>query len=202
MDESELIKFLRDNIEPLENTVYGKGYRASVYLSDGTFLPCVTFRSSKNIVDLAVRRFKEEKSAEGLFSRKHGFGYKEIVKNFVAKGNCINHYDIKSVTESRFAFPLRVQEQIRGETAMSWTAFVARFDDGRLLSFATSWNWEFFDVPENYNLKNSVEIINNSYIHKAGQILHHSQLKGEKPFEDLELINREKPFFECFLDNL
>lgn len=138
MNETEIINFLKRNIEPLENQAYGQGYRASVYLKDGTFLPCVIFRNSKTIVDLAIKRFKEEKSAESIFSRKQGFGYREIVKNFVTKGNCVNHYDILNVTESRFAFPLEIQKQIKGETAMSWTAFVARFNDNRLLSFRTS----------------------------------------------------------------
>lgn len=53
-------KFLKDNVEPLDDNAFGLGYRVSVYLTDGTFLPCVIFRNSNTIVDLAIRRFKEE----------------------------------------------------------------------------------------------------------------------------------------------
>lgn len=201
LKEEEIIKFLKKNIEPLENNFYGIGYRASVNLTDGTYLPCVTFRNSKAVVDLAVKRFKEELSGNSIFSKPNRTGYRNIVKSFVTSGNCINHYDITSVSFSKFAFPLNIQKQIRGETAMSWTAFVAKFNDNRLLSFGTAWNIEYFDLPEEFDAKNIIEIINDSYINKAGEIVVHKSL-GERRFEDLQPINREKPFFECYLDNL
>jgi hypothetical protein len=202
LNQEEIIQFLKNNIEPLENSFYGNGYRASVYLNDGTFLPCVTFRNSNPIVDLAVRRFKEESSGKSIFKKSSGLGYRDIVKTFVASGNCINHYDISKITDSKFAFPVNIQKEIRGETAMSWTAFVAKFNDGRLLSFGTSWNIEYFDLPEGYKTKNIIEIINNSYIGNNGEIVSHKSLNPERRFEDLKPINREKPFFECYMDNL
>ncbi|MDR1190671.1 MAG: hypothetical protein LBK60_03265 [Verrucomicrobiales bacterium] len=76
----EIVRFLQDNIEPLENSAYGLGYRASVFLIDGTFLPCVIFRNPRNIVNLAIRRFKEELSEKSISSRSSGFGYYDIVK--------------------------------------------------------------------------------------------------------------------------
>src|SRR5688572_3797215 len=104
-----IIKFLRDNIDPLNDNTYGVGYRASVYLIDGTFLPCVIFRNPKAVVDLAIRRFNEERTGKSIFSRQSGLGYYEIVKTFVASGNSINDFDIDSVEKSRFAFPLAMQ---------------------------------------------------------------------------------------------
>lgn len=53
---------------------------------------------------------------------------------------------------------MKIQKQIQGETSMAWTAFVARFKDGRLLSFGTTWNWEYFDLPEGYHSENIDEI--------------------------------------------
>lgn len=70
----EIINFLKENIEPLEDNVYGVGYRASVYLKDGTFLPCVLFRNPNAVVNLAIRRFKEEKGGNGIFSKSRGVG--------------------------------------------------------------------------------------------------------------------------------
>jgi len=47
ISEGALIQFLKENIEPLPSQSYGAGYRASAYLVDGTYLPCVIFRSSR-----------------------------------------------------------------------------------------------------------------------------------------------------------
>ena len=94
---TEDYKFLKDNIEPLEDSVYGLGYRVSAYLTDGTYLPCVVFRNPSKIVDLAIMRFKDEQTGKGFFSRSSDVGYRDIVTTFVTKGNCLNDYDIEKV---------------------------------------------------------------------------------------------------------
>jgi len=199
----EIVKFLKDNIEPLEDSAYGLGYRASVYLIDGIFLPCVIFRNPKTVVNLAIRRFKEELSGKGVFSRSSGLGYYDIVKNFVTNGNCINDYDIKSVEKSRFAFPLSMQKQIRGETTMGWTGFAAKMKDGKYFGFGTTFLWEFFQMPDGYSVEDIEEIINHSYVLKTGELRSHKVPFLETPSDyEKAVIYRERPFFECFLDNL
>lgn len=47
MEQNEILKFLKENISPLIDDFYGTRYRASVYLKDGTFLPCVLFSAQK-----------------------------------------------------------------------------------------------------------------------------------------------------------
>ena len=59
MRDEELTRFVRDNIEPLKDSIYGNRYRAAARLSDGTYLPCVVFQSKQAQVKLALRRFKE-----------------------------------------------------------------------------------------------------------------------------------------------
>jgi len=140
----DLAGFLKDNIAPLKDNSFGPGYRVSALLKDNTLLPCVIFRNSEILVDLAVRRFKEELSGKSIFSKSSGLGYREIVKTFVSKGNCINLYEIDKIEKSHFAFPIHIQKLITGETSMSWTAFVAKFKDNRMLGFGTNWNMEFF----------------------------------------------------------
>ena len=76
----------------------------------------------------------------------------------------MNLYNIAQVDKSRFAFPLEIQRKITGETSMSWTAFVARFKDGRHLGFGTTWNWEFFDLTEDFNADDIVEIDRKSVV--------------------------------------
>lgn len=201
LEEDKIVSFLKENIAPLNDSNLGPGYRRSVYLTDGTFLPCVIFRSSKPVVELAMRRFKEEQSGRGIFAKSSGFGYKEIVKTFVAKGNCVNGYEIAAALKSRFAFSFEVLQQIKEETTMGWTAFVARFRDGRCLGFGTRWSYDFFDLPEGYDADQIVEIISNSYLLRTGEIVHHRSLDPRMTIEEIG-VNREKPFFECYLDGL
>ena len=202
--ETEIIQFLKENVEPIPDSILGLGYRASVTLTDGTFLPCVIFRNSDKTLDLAIRRFKEERSNKSIFSnRSKGFGYREIVKKFVTNGNCINIYDIANITKSRFEIPIELYKKVEGETAMSWTVFVAEFEDGRKLSFGTTWNWQFFDLPEGFKFSEVKNIISGCYLSKANEIVtHKSILDFKKEMENLQIINREKPFFECYVDQL
>ena len=201
--QSKDYNFIRSNIEPLEDSAYGPGYRASAYLTDGTFLPCVIFRNPSKIVNLAIRRFKEEQSGNGMFSRSSGLGYLEIVKTFVASGNCVNEYDIERVEKSRYAFPLSVQRQILGETTMGWTGFAARMTDGKYFGFGTTFHWEFFDLPDGYSGEDAVEIVNHSYVLQTGELRSHKVPFLENP-DDYKsaVIYREKPFFECFIESI
>ena len=74
--------------------------------------------------------------------------YWQVVKAFVISGNRLSWYNIAKVEKSRFAFPAAIQQEIKGETSMGWTAFVVKFKDGRYLSFGTTWYDDFFDMPE------------------------------------------------------
>ncbi len=199
----DIVKFLKDNVEPLGDSSYGLGYRSSVYLTDGTFLPCVIFRNPKTVVNLAIRRFKEEQTGKGIFNRPSAANYYNIVKNFVTNGNCINEYDIDRVEKSAFAFPLEIQKQIKGETTMGWTGFAAKMKDGRFFGFGTSFNWEFFEMPNGYSTEDIAEIINHSYVLRNGDLCSHRDGSSTRP-EDYRdaVVYRERPFFECYIDQL
>ena len=196
--EKEIIEFLRDNIEPLPDKYdkNGVAYRASVYLTDGTYLPCVRFSHSKPIIELAMRRFQDEQKKDGVG------GYYEIVKNFVAHGNCLNIYDIARVEKSRYALPVSVLEQIQGETTMAWTGFVVKMKDGKCFNFGTTYLVAFFDMPEGYSTDDIDEIINHSYVSQTGDVQSlrlGSFLPGDY---NKKTIFRERPYFECFVDDL
>lgn len=206
MSKEGIIKFLKENTEPLPSQSYGTGYRASVYLIDGTYLPCVIFRNPKTIVDLAIKRFKEEQTGKSIFKNsKHG--YYDIVKSFVTKRNSINDYDIAKIEKSRFAFPISVLHQIHGETLMSWTGFVVKMKDGKSFTFGTTFLMEFFNMPEGYSVDDIAEIINHSYVAKTGEIKSYYADSvnplGENPIDEKnDIVYRERPYFECYLDNL
>jgi hypothetical protein len=199
----DIVNFLKTNVEPLESNIYGSGYRASVYLTDGTFLPCVIFRNPKSIVNLAIKRFKDEKSGNSIFKIGSGSGYFTIVKNFVTKGNRINEYDIDKVEISKYAFPLSIQKQIKGETTMGWTGFAAKMKDGKYFGFGQSFLCEFFQMPEGYGVEDIIEIINHSYVLKNGELRSHKEahLTWPDDYKDT-VVYRERPYFECFIENL
>ena len=203
IDAENKIKFLKDNIESFQDHAYGLSYRAAAFLKDGTHLPCVIFRNPSTIVKLAIRRFKEEKKGNGIFNQGSGIGYYNIVKGFVINGNRINEYDIERIEKSKYAFPLVIQKQIIGETTMGWTGFAAKMKDGKTFGFGTSFSFEFFSMPEGYVVEDIVEIINHSYVLESGEICSHRQGPLTRPEEFKKaVVYREKPYFDCFIDNL
>jgi hypothetical protein len=204
MSNEEIIKYLRNEIEPMEDQFLGVSYRVSVYLKDGTYLPCVIFRNPEKKIDQAIKRFKEERTGKSIFVKSSGVdGYRDIVKLFVTGGNKINEYDIEKVEKSPFAFPQNILSTIRGETTMAWTGFVAKMKDDNIFGFGTSFLFDFFKMPDGYEANDIKEIINHSYISKTGELKSHKVPFFERPKDyDESVINRERPYFECYLDGL
>lgn len=204
MNNEKIIKFLKSEIEPLEDQTYGLGYRASVYLKDGTYLPVVIFRNPEKKIDLAIKRFKEEKSGMGIIKWGIGKdGYREIVKTFVSSGNKINDYDIEKVEKSPYAFSKKMLSEIRGETTMGWTGFVAQMKDNKTFGFGTSFLFDFFQLPEGYESADIYKIINHSYVSKSGEVKPHKVPFMKHPNDyDEAAIFRERPYFECYIDGL
>lgn len=190
--------YLMSGVEEFPDSVYGPGYRCSASLIDGTFLPCVMLRASGATIQLALRRFEEEKKGSGIFGLKSG--YEEIVKHFVTSGNRVNSYDIARVESSRYAIPLTLLRQIQGETTMSWTGFVLEMRNGRCFSFGTTFLREFFDLPENYMFEDVVRVHNHSYVSKSGELRNLREgLRGLGLPNDYDpnSVFREKPYFTC-----
>ena len=99
----DLATFLKDNIEPLSDQIYGNRYRTAVRLTDHTYLPCVVFQGRKSQVELALRRFDHLRSEPSQ--------YRSVVESFVTGGSRIADYEIKAVEPSRFAWPLATLKQ-------------------------------------------------------------------------------------------
>jgi len=189
MKADEIAKFLRDQVEPLENEIYGNRYRAAVRLKDDTYLPCVVFQSRSKQVELAMRRFEQ--------LRGHTSQYKTVIETFVAGGSRIADYQIKSVEPSLYAWPREILNRIHGETVMSWTAFVVEMKDGTMHSYGTSFSFEFFDLPKGYSWADIAEI-HSGMVYSATSGLEKFSLDLMKQIS----VYREKPFFACYLAEL
>ena len=95
---------------------------------------------------------------------------------------------------SPFAWPLAVLEQIHGETAMGWTAFVVEMKDGATFSYGTEFNFEFFDLPTGYS-HSDIAKIHSGMIYSKARGLETYSLAASKEVQTL----REKPLFICYL---
>lgn len=197
--KNNIAEYLKSGVEEFPDSNFGPGYRCSAYLTDGTFLPCVMLRSSVSTIQLALRRFEEEKKGRGVFGNKGG--YERIVKTFVAGGNRVNSYDISRVEPSRYAIPRALLRQIHGETTMSWTGFVFEMNDGRMFSFGTTFSAEFFSLPELYGFADIKTVHNHSYVSKTGELKSLREGYTETPNDyDYSSVFREKPYFICYTD--
>ena len=186
MDENDIAEFVKTNLEPIRGPLERSAYRCAAYLTDGAYLPCVLVASKSEWVDLAIRRFAETTAdRRRLFGKRRfgrGFDYKSIVEVFVAAGNRVNSYDIARLETSRYALPLARLLEIKGETSMSWTQFVAVMKDGQEFSFGTTFLTQFFNMPDGYTASD------------VATIRPHERLDGH--------LFRERPFFTCFVDDL
>jgi hypothetical protein len=190
----------RESIEPYPDQYYGDGFRCSATLKDGTHLPCVMVRRNAAIIELATRRFEEEKRGKGVFGGRKD-AYREIVKNFVASGNCVNAYDIETAAVSPYGIPLTLLRQIQGETLMSWTGFVFEMKDGSRHSFGTTFLTAFFELPNGYTFDDVLTVHNHSFVDESGQVVPIRQPDGSSlaPYRRGR-VYRERPYFDCFID--
>jgi hypothetical protein len=189
ISHDELTDFLRKNIEPLSDRIYGNRYRVAARLIDDTYLPCVIFQGKKSQVDLALSRFEQLRGQPSQ--------YRMVVESFVAGESCVADYQLKMVEPSPFAWPIATLKQIHGETVMSWTAFVVEMKDGTMYSYGTTFCTEFFDLPQGYSYADIARIHSGMVYSQEGGLQSFSMdlMKQIQPY-------REKPFFTCFLNGL
>jgi hypothetical protein len=189
IQQAELLRFLKERVQPMEVSGFGTSFRAAVRLLDGVYLPCVLFAGRGRRIDLAVSRFKETSAQED--------NYRRVVSSFVASHSSVAEWEIREVEPSPFAWPVALLEQIHGETVMGWTAFVVRMKDGSFFNYGTSFSFEFFDLPQGYAYEDISEIQSGVTFTQEG---------GAVPFRSSALkdltVYRERPFFSCFLDGL
>ena len=88
---------IRSSVEPIDDPFWGPRYPCSLVLKDDAVLPCAFLQSKQRLVALAKRRIEEEMTGKGVLGGADPFG--QIVSSFVANGNRVNDYDIRSASE-------------------------------------------------------------------------------------------------------
>ena len=193
--KQEIIDFLKDNIEPLDDEYYSAGYRVAAYLTDGTYLPCVVFRNL-NAVEVANKKLTKYRNDYKIKHYTKSLNGKYI--RYSPRKNYVNDYCIAGVEKSKYAFPVSIVKQIQGETRMGWTAFAAKMKDGRYFGFGTAGGKEFFHMPENYSVEEIDTIINHSWVSKTGELRSYANFHD---FDD-SICYEGRPSFECYLVDL
>jgi hypothetical protein len=143
---SDIAAFLRANVEPLVRSSGLVQYRASAFLRGGWYLPCVVFEGKGGAWEYA-RAASPARSRGRLADYLDAFG----VWAWGPPSSRIGSHLIRRIERCPFAWPLRLLEQIHGETVMSVTAFVVRMKDGRKFCYAVASMGEpFYDLPKGY----------------------------------------------------
>jgi hypothetical protein len=66
---------------------------------------------------------------------------------------------------------------IESETTMGWTGFAALMRDGKSFGFvARNFDFNFFEMPDEYQPVGIKEIINHAYVLKTGALRHHLKM--------------------------
>jgi hypothetical protein len=196
----EWLKSIIESVEPLPDSIYGPRYRCSLTLKDGTVLPCAVIQSKHRLVELAKRRIKEEMKGRGVFRGEDPYG--NIISTFVARGNRVNDYEVASASHSRFAIPVALLSQIRGETSMGWTGWVFRMRDGKHFSYGTSFYMEFFQLPDGYEFTDVEEVINHSAVDTEGRVMSLARGAPRSDASRPATVFRERVFFTCAVDGV
>ncbi len=197
----EWVKRIIDEVEPIRDEIYGPRYRCALTLKDGTFLPCAVLQSKERLIALAKRRITEEMNGRGVF-RGGDDPYGRIVGTFVAERNRVSDDDVATAAPSKFALPLSLLSQIRGETTMGWTGWVFRMKDGRAFSFGSTFLMEFFHLPDGYDFSDVEEVINHSFVSDEGVITSLRQ-GGAPPMSYFSsALFRERTFFSCAVEGV
>lgn len=186
-----------------EDPSYGQQCRCSVTLNDGLYLPCVILQKATPRVDLALRRFEQEKHRDNTSDKPEG-SYEKIVRNFVTAGTTIDTYKIQTITDSPYVLPKDFIEKITGEIIMGWAAWVFEMSDGAVFSYGSQFSFHFFQLPEGYSFSDVNEVHDQAYVDKEGMVKSiNADLEDyikKLETDDLAPVYRERPYFTCYLD--
>ncbi len=189
MKDSELVAFLHANIEPLLRGSSTQ-FRASAYLTDGTYLPCVLCENREQHVNSVLGRLQHAEKSTGQ--------YRSTVMSHFDVGMQVSSLFVSRVEPSPFAWPLRLLQHIHGETYMGFTAFVAEMNDGTMFSYdVASMAERFYDLPAGYTVNDIKKI------YSGGPPL-------RKILVDFKMSRghispgpyHERPCFYCFVEGL
>ncbi|MGQ3015614.1 MAG: hypothetical protein ACT6QS_18000 [Flavobacteriales bacterium] len=199
--ESEIVSWLKEYAEPVEDTEGNLMYAAAVWLRDDTYLPCVLFQNTHIQLD-RLRGIPASGKGRGLFSKGKNVDDSYLIRNFLQNDNRIYPETIQRLERSLFAFPdvLRDQIEVRVNSGVLPSWFSAKMKDGTYLGFETTYEAVFYDLPDGYSADDILEIQNNTFVSESGipESVTAAFAYGEKTIA----LYSPRIFFNCFLSEL
>lgn len=128
LDESQLRQWLQAEVTPA-SVHKERHFNAAVFLLDGTYLPCVSFKAG------------DRQSASSRISLLSVYHIAAVERSRFALPAGL----VEGLCQT-------------GETRMSWVSFVGRMRDGTEHWFGSSYHLEFFEMPQGYSADQLVEI--------------------------------------------
>jgi hypothetical protein len=157
-----LLNALKDlGIEEVPQEFGGPGFRCAAWLKDGTYLPCVFVQRIGPYADR--RREMIEAEFRGVGSHKlFPDPVRESIKGELIWSNRVACHHIDRIEPSRFAIPMSLLEQVRGETAMALWLFALETADERRFGFTGGHlaQMMFFDLPNDVQFSDFVNVCN------------------------------------------
>lgn len=197
--ESEIIRWLQEYGEPVEDTEGNLMFAAAVWLRDDTYLPCVLFQNTH----IQLERLRGiPRSGMGLFTKRQRIEDSNLIRKFLQNDNRIYPEAIQRLERSLFAFPdvLRDQIEVRVNSGVLPSWFSAKMKDGTYLGFETIYEAVFYDLPDGYSADDILEIQNNTFVSESGipESVTAAFAYGEKTIA----LYSPRIFFNCFLSEL
>ncbi len=189
MDEQEIVSFLKQNITPIKDPLYGDLYRCSVCLKSGLTIPNIIFWSGEQYSSLSQERDKNPRIGE------------DLIKHLLISKNMISSKDISKVEESKNAIPLETLKKIKGESIPSWTGFVVKMNDGKLFNFGTTFSTLFFNFPEGYSGNDICDVISHCYIDANNEIREYKHHRFSD-FESITIYHQIDEYSNCCIYDL
>lgn len=188
MTPENLLQALKDlDIEEVPEDFGGPGFRCAAWLTDGTYLPCVFVQRIGRYADRSFEMAEAEFRGDGAYALFPN-PVREAIKSDLTWSNRVACYYIERVEPCRFATPLSLLSQVRGETAMSLWLFALETANGRRFSFAGGHlaSLLFLDLPGDVEFSDFVTVRN---------------VDRNKRLPKCEAAFRERMSFNCFADD-
>jgi len=174
-------------IEEVPPEFGGPGFRCAARLNDGTHLPCVLVQPIGPYADRRREMIEAEFRGEGSYALFPD-PLRESIKSELNWSNRVASHHIARIEPSRFAIPISLLKQVRGETAMSFWLFALETAEARRFSFTGGHLAEmlFFDLPDDLQFSDFVSVRN---------------VDRNKRLPKCEGNFVARMFFDCFVDD-
>ncbi|MEQ1489742.1 MAG: hypothetical protein ABL932_04255 [Terricaulis sp.] len=181
-------KLIEAGIEEVPEEFGGPGYRCSVWLKDGTYLPCVFVQKVGRPADRLRKSVGDELSGEGQYDPLTCDPVRQSLKWYLCYPNQIASHLIERIEPSPFAIPISLLAQVTGEVASYVWLFALETASGRRFKFSGQdpSSMIFFELPDEVSFSDFVNVINPN---------------ARKSLPRCEATLHERVFFNCYEDD-